>query len=217
MDMSRSVPASVQSSVTVDAPSIIQPIGVKALYGLTLVDDYLLAVDPFRGYLLRIDPETGNTQILNSPRGRIFLREQPGWPTGRARSGWLRDHEVLVTGLDDIQLMPVLTLPYPANGLAVWDKTLYVSCKKAGYIFVFDRDSGQRITQFPAPGISIENLSVWGDYLWVCDQVEQSVYGLDRATGEVQVKMLTPFTTPTGLAVPPELTPRWRCPVGGLH
>ena len=72
MDMSRSVPASVQSSVTVDAPSIIQPIGVKALYGLTLVDDYLLAVDPFRGYLLRIDPETGNTQILNSREAEFF-------------------------------------------------------------------------------------------------------------------------------------------------
>jgi len=206
MDMSRSVPASVQSSVTVDAPSIIQPIGVKALYGLTLVDDYLLAVDPFRGYLLRIDPETGNTQILNSREAESF-EGATGVAHWQGKVWVARDHEVLVTGLDDIQLMPVLTLPYPANGLAVWDKTLYVSCKKAGYIFVFDRDSGQRITQFPAPGISIENLSVWGDYLWVCDQVEQSVYGLDRATGEVQVKMLTPFTTPTGLAVPPELTP----------
>jgi transglutaminase-like putative cysteine protease len=190
----------------VDAPSIIQPISVKALYGLTVVEDYLLAVDPFRGYLLRIDPRTGNTQILNSREAESF-EAATGVAHWQGKVWVARGHEVLVTDLDDIQLTPVLTLPYPADGLAVWDKTLYVSCKKAGSIFVFDRDSGQRITQFPAPGISIENLSVWGDHLWVCDQVEQSVYALDRATGEVQVRMLTPFPTPTGLAVPPGLTP----------
>ena len=206
MDMSRSSPTSVQSSVIVDTPSIIQPIGVKALYGLTLVDDYLLAVDPFRGYLLRIDPGTGNTQILNSREAESF-EGATGVAHWQGKIWVARDHEVWVTDLDDIRLSLVLTLPYPADGLAVWENTLYVSCKKAGYIFVFDRDSGQRITQFPAPGMSIENLSVWGDHLWVCDQVEQSVYALDRATGKVQVKMLTPFPTPTGLAVPPGLTP----------
>lgn len=206
MVKSPSSPASVQSALSIDAPSIIQPIGVKALYGLTLVDDCLLAVDPFRGYLLRIDPQTGNTQILNSRQAESF-EGATGVAHWQGKVWIARDHTVLTTSLDDIELIPVLTLPYPANGVAVWENTLYVSCKKAGYIFVFDRDSGQRITQFSAPGIGIENLSVWGDYLWVCDQIEQSVYALDRATGEVRVKMLTPFPTPTGLAVPPALTP----------
>jgi outer membrane protein assembly factor BamB len=118
---------------------------------------------------------------------------------------------VLVTSLEDITPTLVLTLPYTADGVAVWENTLYVSCKKAGYIFVYDRDSGQRITQFSAPGIGVENIAVWGDYLWVCDQIEQTIYCLDRATGALIVKMLTPFPNPTGLAVPPRPAPIRAC------
>jgi transglutaminase-like putative cysteine protease len=185
---------------------VLQPIGVKALYGLTFHNNQLLAVDPFRGYLLRIDPKTGNSEILNSRHAAAF-EQATGIACWQDRVWVAREHGVFVTTLAEIALSPILTLPYTADGVAVWENTLYVSCKKAGYIFVFDRDSGQRITQFPAPGIGIENLSVWGDYLWVCDQVEQTVYCLDRATGELVVKMLTPFSTPTGLAVPPHTTP----------
>jgi hypothetical protein len=103
--------------------------------------------------------------------------------------------------------VPVLTLPYPADGVAVWENTLYVSCKKGGCIFVCDPQLRPAHHSVSGPGIGIENLSIWGDYLWVCDQVEQTVYCLDRATGEVVVKMLTPFANPTGLAVPPHTTP----------
>ena len=206
MEKSLSSPRSTQTLGLAATPSIIQPIGVKALYGLTLVDDYLLAVDPFRGYLLKIDPKTGNTQILNSREAESF-EGATGVAYWQGKVWIVRDHMILATSLETIELTPVLTLPYTADGVAVWENTLYVSCKKAGYIFVFDRDSGQRITQFYAPGIGVENISVWGDYLWTCDQLEQSVYGLDRATGEVLVKMLTPFPTPTGLAVPPGMTP----------
>lgn len=166
----------------------------------------MLAVDPFRGYLLRIDPQTSNTAILN-PRHAAEFEQATGLAHWEGRVWIARDHGVYVTDLNDIDLKPVLTLPYAADGVALWENTLYVSCKKAGYIFVFDRESGQRITQFPAPGIGIENLSVWGDYLWACDQTEQTVYCLDRATGELVVKMLTPFATPTGIAVPPHTSP----------
>ena len=203
---SLSAPASSLFPASVLASPVLQPIGVKALYGLAFHNNQLLAVDPFRGYLLCIDPKTGNSEILNSRHAAAF-EQATGLACWQDRIWVAREHSVLVTSLSDIQLTPVLTLPYTADGVAVWEKTLYVSCKKAGYIFVFDCDSGQRITQFPAPGIGIENISVWGDYLWVCDQVEQTVYCLDRATGELVVKMLTPFATPTGLAVPPHTTP----------
>lgn len=185
---------------------IVQPIGVKALYGLALAGQDLLAVDPFRGYLLRIDPQTNNVTILNTLQAEWFERAT-GLALWEDTLWFTRDHNVLVTPLHAIAPTPVITLPYTADGVAVWENTLYVSCKKAGYIFVHDRNSGERITQFFAPGIGLENLAVWGDYLWVCDQTEQSVYCLDRATGEVLVKMLTPFGTPTGIAVPPGTDP----------
>ncbi|MFZ4676622.1 MAG: YncE family protein, partial [Nodosilinea sp.] len=186
--------------------TLIQPIGVKALYGLALQGDRLLAVDPFRGYLLRLDPKTDQVEVLNSDQAEAFYGAT-GIACWQDQLWFSRDHTVYTTALDPMQPVPVITLPYPADGVAVWEKTLYISCKKGGCIFVCDRDSGQRITQFPAPGIGVENLSVWGDYLWACDQTEQTVYCLDRATGALVVKMLTPFATPTGLAVPPHTTP----------
>ncbi|HIK46521.1 MAG TPA: transglutaminase [Leptolyngbyaceae cyanobacterium M65_K2018_010] len=203
---SLSAPATSFVAPPVVAPPIFQPIGVKAIYGMALQGDQLLAVDPFRGYLLRLDPKTDHTEILN-PRHAAAFERATGIAHWQDRLWISRDHGVYLTPLSEIQPTLVLTLPYTADGVAVWENTLYVSCKKAGYIFVFDRDSGQRITQFPAPGIGIENISVWGDYLWVCDQTEQTVYCLDRATGELVVKMLTPFPTPTGIAVPPHTGP----------
>jgi transglutaminase-like putative cysteine protease len=188
------------------ADTLLQPIGVKAIYGLALRGDDLLAVDPFRGYLLRLNPSTDQIAILNAQNAEAFYGAT-GLACWGDRLWFCRDHGVYTTPLDAIAPRLVLTLPYPADGVALWESTLYVSCKKGGYIWVGNRETGQRITQFSAPGIGIENLSVWGDYLWACDQTEQTVYCLDRATGQVVVKMLTPFANPTGLAVPPNTTP----------
>lgn len=197
---------SISLALPLAGASLLQPIGVKALYGLALQGDHLLAVDPFRGYLLRIDPKTEQVAVLNTSQAEAFYGAT-GIACWQDRLWFSCDHTVYTTSLSAMQPEPVVTLPYPADGIAVWENTLYVSCKKGGCIFVCDRTSGQRITQFPAPGIGVENLSVWGDYLWACDQTEQTVYCLDRATGELVVKMLTPFDTPTGIAVPPHTTP----------
>lgn len=185
---------------------LIQPIGVKAVYGLALDGDHLLAVDPFRGYLVRVDPTTNNVTILSSKHSRWF-EGATGLAYVNDTLWFTQGHSVFRATLADLAPTAVVTLPYPVDGIAVWADTLYISCRKAGYIFVYDGTTGQRITQFFAPGIGTENLAVWGDYLWVCDQTEQSVYCLDRATGTVLVKMLTPFATPTGLTVPPGTTP----------
>jgi hypothetical protein len=126
-------PPSVASTAAASSPSIIQPIGVKALYGLAIAGDALLAVDPFRGYLLRIDPLTGNTQILNSCQAEAFERAT-GIAHWQGQIWFVRDHIVYTTPLDALDPQPVLTLPYPADGVAVWENTLYVSCKKAGCI-----------------------------------------------------------------------------------
>ncbi|MEO0539915.1 MAG: transglutaminase family protein, partial [Cyanobacteria bacterium P01_A01_bin.105] len=45
-----------------------------------------------------------------------------------------------------------------------------------------------------------------GDMLWLCDQLEQTVYGLDRGTGEVLVTALTPYALPTGIWAPAAAT-----------
>lgn len=177
----------------------VQPIGAYALHGLAATGSQLLSVDPIRGYVLQIDPATNNTKILNPRHIQEFLDA-----TGLAIDGetlWFtQDQHVYRCSLTDFTPNLVVTLPYPAEGVAVGGSAIYVTCQKSGYIHIFNRQTGERITQFHAPGIGVENLTVQGEDLWVCDRTEQTVYCMDRATGDVQYTVLTPFDSPTGIS-----------------
>jgi transglutaminase-like putative cysteine protease len=91
-------------------------------------------------------------------------------------------------------------LPFLVDGVTVYQSVVYVSSQKRGYIFVLSRETGKEITRFYAPGIGVENLTVKDEELWVTDTIEQTVYCLDRATGEIKYSVITPFESPTGLA-----------------
>ena len=178
----------------------IRPFAVASLYGIAFKKDTLITVDPRLGHLLQIDPSNDNTRIINSHQTREFMDV-----TGLALwedTLWLtRDYSVYSCNLDSLGLEHFATLPYPANGVAVWGSTVYVSCEKLGKIIVLNRNTGKEIARFYAPGVGLENLAVTEETLLVCDTVEQSVYFLDRATGEIQFSVLTPFESPTGIAV----------------
>ena len=178
----------------------IRPIGAAALHGITFLEDKLLAIDTLKGHLLQIDPTNDNTTILNSNTASEFVNvtglalwENTLWCT--------RENTVYFCSLDDLILQPFVTLPYPANGVAVWESTIYVTCQKSGYILIFNRNTRSQITKFSAPGVGVENIAVRGEELWVSDAIEQTVYCLDRATGEMLFSVLTPFDCPTGLAI----------------
>jgi transglutaminase-like putative cysteine protease len=178
----------------------IQPLTATSLYGIAFTDDTLLAIDSRQGHLLQINPRSDNTKILNSHQVREFtdvtglaLWEDTLWIT--------RDNSVYLCKLATLGLEHFVTLPYTADGVAVWESTVYVSCQRLGYILVFDRDTRKQITQFYAPGVGVENLAIDEEILWVCDRTEQTVYSIDRATGEVQFSVLTPFESPTGIAI----------------
>jgi transglutaminase-like putative cysteine protease len=178
----------------------IRPIGASALQGLAFWGDMIIAIDSTSGYLLQIDPLSDNTKILNPSRGSDFADA-----TGLSLSGetlWLTlEGSVYFCQLNgDLTLQHFVTLPYTVNGVTVKDATVYVTCKKVGYILVYNRDTGREITRLPAPGVGIENITVRDEELWVSDADEQTVYCLDRATGQIQFSVLTPFECPTGLA-----------------
>lgn len=177
----------------------IRPIGSAALHGIACRENQLLAIDTVKGHLLQIDPTSDNTTILNSHLVAEFVNvtglavwEDTLWCT--------RENTVYCCQIGDYTLKPVVTLPYPADGVAVWRSTIYVTSQKAGYIFIFDSTTGRQITKFYAPGVGVENITVRAEELWVCDRTEQTVYCLDRATGEIKYSVLTPFECPTGLA-----------------
>jgi transglutaminase-like putative cysteine protease len=187
--------------------STIRPIGVYALSGLACEGDFLLAIDRVRGYLIRVDPQTNNTSILN-PHYVADWMDATGLAVGQDRLWFAKGQEVFwcagVVSAEENHstLTPNLftRLPYPVTGVAVWDSTVYVSCQKSGYIHVFEQSTGAQIGRFPQPGVGTETMTVFDNALWVCDRVEQTVYCLDRATGSIQFCALTPFSDPTGIA-----------------
>ncbi len=180
----------------------IRPIGIYDLRGLVSYGSYCLSLDSIRGYLLQIDLTNDNTTILN-PNHLPELKYANSLAVWEETLWFTRDHSVYVCSLKDFQLRLFATLPFRAEGIAVWGATVYVSCQQGGYIQVFN-DKGRMITQLIPPGVGVESLTIRDEELWVADKEEQTVYCMDRATGEIRFSMLTPFDHPTGLAFHPD-------------
>ena len=179
--------------------SMIYPIGVYALSGLASDGDRLLAVDTVRGYLVCVDPQTNDTIILN-PYCVSDWVGVTGLTLWHDSFWFAKGQEVLWCNRQTLKPTSFTRLPYPVDGVAVWESTVYVSCQKSGYIDVFDRDTGKLAGRLPQPGVGPKTMTVFNDSLWLCDRTEQTVYCLDRTTGAIQSSTLTPFISPTGIA-----------------
>ncbi len=179
----------------------LRPLGASSLQGLAFDGTRLLALDSRNGYFLEIDPFTQNTCILNQTHLEDFIGA-----TGLAIAGqelWFTSgRSVYICPLAEPNAAPerFAWLDHPVTGVAVVDETIYITCQKTGDILVYSRESRQLITRFYAPGIGAENITARGEELWLTDTLEQTVYCLDRATGEIKLSILTPFECPTGLA-----------------
>ncbi|GAB4379366.1 MAG: transglutaminase domain-containing protein [Elainellaceae cyanobacterium] len=181
----------------------VRPFGVYALRGIASTGKHLLALDTIRGYLVQVDCTNDNTKVLNPLQAEEFL-DATGLAIWEDQIWFARDNEVYWCTFGEFMPQHFVTLPYTVSGVAVWESSVYVTCQKAGYIIIYDRNSGRRITQFPMPGVGVENLAIRGEELWVSDDLERTVYCMDRATGEVQFSVLTPYELPSGLTFHPD-------------
>lgn len=203
LESSPSAQPSLQSGSPVDYQRrTIRPIAVYALQGLTSNRESLLALDSIRGYLVRVNPENDDTSVLNSLKVEEF-RDAAGLAIWEQQVWFTRDNEVYWCNLNDFVPQYFVSLPYPANGVAVWQSTVYVTSQKLGYILVLDRRTGREITRFPAPGVGIERMTIRGEELWICDDLERTVYCMDRGTGEVLFSVITPYANPSDLTFHP--------------
>jgi transglutaminase-like putative cysteine protease len=180
----------------------IRPFAVYMLHGLASDGESLMALDTIRGYLVKVNARNDDTTVINSLKVNEFL-DAGGLAISEGQLWFTRDHEVYWCDLNDFTPRCFAELPYPANGVAVWKSTVYVSSQKLGYILVFDRRTGREITRFSAPGVGVERMTVRDEELWICDDIERSVYCMDRATGEVQFSVLTPYGAPADLTFHP--------------
>ena len=178
----------------------IRPIGVYGLHGLASDGKRLMALDWVRGYLVQVS-QTDDTSVLNAHQVEAF-QDASGLAVWDDQVWFAKGTEVFYCNSDFLP-QRFVELPYPVDGVAVWQSAVYVSSQKLGYIAVFDRKTARQITRFPNPGVGIERLTVRNEELWVCDDIERSVYCMDRGTGEVQFSVLTPYACPSGLAFHP--------------
>ncbi|MEL6787214.1 MAG: transglutaminase family protein [Cyanobacteria bacterium J06607_15] len=187
------------------AARTIRPIAASSIYGMVFHEGMIWAIDSRNGYLLQIDPATDNTTILNTRTWSDFIGA-----TGLAITDnilWFTNRECvyccsLITRDFEPQLF--LRLDDDLDGIAVWESTIYLTSQRQGKILIYDRDKATKITHFYAPGIGLENITVKSEEIWLTDTLEQTVYCLDRATGETIFSVLTPFVCPTGLAFQPD-------------
>ncbi len=187
----------------------VRPIGVYMLSGLAVdattapQQPRLLSIDTIRGYLVKIDPNTNNTTILNPHTVEDWIGAT-GLALGQNALWFTRGTFVFQCQYPNPLKAKLFTeLPYPADGIAAWGSRLYVTCQKAGYIYVYEAGNRDWVQKIPQPGIGIENITATEDALWVCDRAEQTVFCLDKATGELRFSVLTPFSSPTGIAFYP--------------
>jgi transglutaminase-like putative cysteine protease len=181
----------------------IRPFAVYELWGLASDGKNLLALDTVRGYLVRVNPQNDDTTIVNSLKVEEFL-DGSGLAVWEQQIWFARDNDVYWCNLGEFTPQYFVSLPYPVNGVAVWQSAVYVSCQKMGYILVFDRRTGREITRFSAPGVGVERLTIRNEELWICDDIERSVYCMDRATGELRFSVLTPYASPSDLTFHPD-------------
>ena len=106
----------------------IRPIGATAINGIAFFKESLIAIDSSKGYLLQIDPVSDNTKILNPHQTREFT-DVTGLAIWKDTLWVTRNHGVYTCKLSSLGLEHFVTLPYPANGIAVWESTVYVSCQ----------------------------------------------------------------------------------------
>jgi transglutaminase-like putative cysteine protease len=185
----------------------IEPIAACAIYGIIFHDGKFWAIDKTNGYLLEVDPETNNTKVLN-PHHRSFFVGATGLAIVENTIWFAAKENIYFCPLNNPDSPPQLfqRLAYTAQGIAIYGATIYITSPKTGEIIVLSRTTGKKITSFYSPGIGIENITVKDEEIWLCDDLEQTVYCLERATGEVIFQVLTPFTSPTGLTFATDAT-----------
>ncbi len=177
---------------------LIRPLSVSSVYGLVWTEPYLMAVDPRSGYLLAINPETGQTHLANAQQVDSW-RSVTGLATNGSETWVLREDQLLRLDKETGQLELVLELEYLADGLAFGQEEWFVSVEAEKRIHVYSRKTHALVRSFEAPGTGEENLTYARGQLWVTDRIEQTVYCVDPQTGEICFSVLTPYEQPTGL------------------
>jgi transglutaminase-like putative cysteine protease len=181
------------------------------------VGDQLLVLDARTGRLALVDPRTDDTLVINDGRTSWFMGARglavgPGdvWfttPAGLYRAAWRAPGDTPSDDhhpgdrpgdlLSDPQLVMAVD---DASAVALVGDALYIV--RAGDLLELDlRDpAGAPRRQVALHGIGAKGMAATLDALWLCDDLEQTVYCLDRPTLATRFSVVTPLEGPTAIA-----------------
>jgi transglutaminase-like putative cysteine protease len=193
---------------------MIRPLAAGLITGLARVDADLLVVDTRSGRVAVVDPQTDDTVVVNEGYAQQFVGAR-----GLAISGG----RMWSTTSAGIMCWPLATDGRRVAGPA----ELFASCQDAqgiavvgGVVYTVHDRSGDRTARVEARHLDGELDQVWpihgigrraicatDDALWVVSDAEQTLYCLDRQTGEELFRAVTPQELPTAVLAQPEATP----------
>ena len=184
----------------------IRPIIATSIDGITFKNQKLYAIDSRNGFVLEVNPFNNITSIINKLTWQDFIGAKGLCVTGEKL--WFTRQENIYScdikwNEDKLEIISApkfcFYIPYSCCGIGIYKNTIYLTTQKTGHILVYSL-TGEEITKFYAPGIGAENIAIREEEIWLCDYTEQTVYCLDRATGEIKYSLLTPFECPTAIA-----------------
>ncbi len=195
------LPADASAPVARDvAGRYIRPLAARELRGLAWSGSDLLALDARTGRLALVDPRTDDTRVVNDGRTEQFVGA-----SGLAHNGgylwWTTSAGLVRATWDGAHLgAGELVLPVAgASAVAAWDHRLYLVRHRTLELRPVE-DPAQVLAQVDLSGIGRNAICATADALWLTDDLEQTVYCLDRRTLEMRFMVVTPLEGPTAIA-----------------
>ncbi len=185
----------------------IRPLAGRVITGLAWAGPDLLVLDGRTGRLSLVDPGTDDTRVLNDRRTEPFVGAR-GLALAAGQLWFTSDQ-----GLHRTRWTPAVTAanPRPAVGepelvlaiedaraVALWGDSVYLV--RGAALEIRQLDALDQVTaRVDLHGIGGKGLAATADALWLTDDLEQTVYCLDRCSLATRFMVVTPLERPTAI------------------
>ena len=196
------------------ATRMIRPLAAGCITGLARTGMDLLVLDARSGRVGAVDPETDNTLVVNEGFAAQFVGAR-GLALGAGRMWSTTSAGILSWPLagDGRRVAGAAKLEAScedAQGIALAGDEIYTVHDRSG-----DRPArvevrnhaGEVSDVWPIPGIGRRALCATETALWMVSDAEQTLYCLDRATGQTRYRAVTSQELPTAILAAPSATP----------
>jgi hypothetical protein len=202
------LPVVSTAPAAIDVPGrYIRPLAGREIRGLAWVGDDLLVLDARTGRLTVVDPATDDTTVVNDGMvesfvgaGGLALGEGWVWVTterGLLRAAWFHpsgDPAAVRLGRPEL----VLAIE---GATAVAVSAGRVHLVRGRILEVRDATALDTVlATVDLHGIGRKGIASTADALWLCDDLEQTVYCLDPDTLATRFMAVTPLERPTAIA-----------------